>query len=92
MQSKTKEHLEVTVDGLLTTSSPEREHKRLDVLKTWKLYINGKFPRSESGRYYILKNRSGKFLAYISRASHKEFRDADVAVHNALTSLWTCRK
>jgi acyl-CoA reductase-like NAD-dependent aldehyde dehydrogenase len=86
MEPKSKDHLEVTVDGLLTTGSPEKEHKRLDVLKTYKLYINGKFPRSESGRYYILKNRSGKFLANISRASRKDFRDAVVAARKAQLS------
>jgi acyl-CoA reductase-like NAD-dependent aldehyde dehydrogenase len=83
MQSKIKEQLEVTVDGLLTTVATENEHKRLDVLKTYKLYINGKFPRSESGRYYILKSREGKFLANVSRASRKDFRDAVVAARKA---------
>ena len=83
MEPKQKQQLEITVDGLLTTGIPEKEHKRLDVLKTYKLYINGKFPRSESGRYYILKSRLGKFLASVSRASRKDFRDAVVAAREA---------
>mgnify|MGYP003335519721 CR=1 FL=1 len=85
-----KQQLEITVDGLLTSSAPEKEHKRLDVLKTYKLYINGKFPRSESGRYYILKSRAGKFLANVSRASRKDFRDAVVAARKAQPA-WAAR-
>jgi len=57
--------------------------KRLDVLKTYKLYVDGKFPRTESGRYYILKDAEGKSLANICRGSRKDFRDAVVAARKA---------
>src|SRR5580692_4683199 len=49
---------------------------RLDVKKTYKLYIGGKFPRSESGRYLPAKSASGKHLDNVSHASRKDFRDA----------------
>ena len=42
-----------------------RAEKRLAVLKTYKIYIGGQFPRTESGRYYIAKNAAGKKLANI---------------------------
>ncbi len=61
----------------------DKKGKRLDVLKTYKLYIDGKFPRTESGRYYILKDESGKSIASICRASRKDFREAVVAARKA---------
>jgi acyl-CoA reductase-like NAD-dependent aldehyde dehydrogenase len=56
---------------------------RLDVMKTYKLYIGGKFPRTESGRYYTLKNSSGKTIANICRGSRKDFREAVVVARKA---------
>jgi acyl-CoA reductase-like NAD-dependent aldehyde dehydrogenase len=56
---------------------------RLDVLKTYKLYIDGKFPRTESGRYFKLNDNSGKTIASICRASRKDFRDAVVSSRKA---------
>ncbi len=56
---------------------------RLDVRKTYKLYIGGKFPRSESGRTYELKDHSGEFLANVALASRKDARDAVVAARAA---------
>ncbi|MCS5538653.1 MAG: hypothetical protein NZ804_01565, partial [Roseibacillus sp.] len=53
--------------------------KRLAVNKTYKLYLGGKFPRTESGRYYELKGRKDALLANVSRASRKDFRNAVVA-------------
>ena len=41
-------------------------NKRIPVLKTYKLYINGQFPRTESGRYYKLANRDGKVIANVT--------------------------
>lgn len=58
-------------------------NKRIPVLKTYKLYINGQFPRTESGRYYKLTNRDGKVVANICRGSRKDFRDAVVAARKA---------
>lgn len=53
--------------------------KRLDVLKTYKLYIGGKFPRTESGRYYKPTNSKGEVLGNICLSSRKDFRNAVVA-------------
>jgi acyl-CoA reductase-like NAD-dependent aldehyde dehydrogenase len=55
---------------------------RLPVAKTYKLYIDGKFPRSESGRYYPL-GRGGRVIANVCRGSRKDFREAVVAARNA---------
>jgi len=56
---------------------------RLDVKKTYKLYIGGKFPRSESGRYLPAKSAAGEHLDNYSHASRKDFRDAVVAARAA---------
>jgi acyl-CoA reductase-like NAD-dependent aldehyde dehydrogenase len=53
------------------------------VAKTYKLYIGGAFPRTESGRYTELRNPDGRFLANVSRASRKDFRNAVVAARAA---------
>lgn len=57
---------------------------RLDVKKTYKLYIGGKFPRSESGRYLPAKSASGVHLDNFAHASRKDFRDAVVAARAAM--------
>lgn len=49
---------------------------RIDVKKTYKLFINGAFPRSESGRVYEVKNGKGEFIANPALASRKDLRDA----------------
>lgn len=56
---------------------------RLDVRKTYKLFIGGKFPRSESGRSYEVVTAKGEFSANASHASRKDFRDAVVAARSA---------
>ncbi|WP_130444190.1 aldehyde dehydrogenase family protein [Kribbella rubisoli] len=61
------------------------ETQRLEVRKTYKLYIGGAFPRSESGRSYVVSNAKGKFLANASQASRKDARDAVVAARKAFT-------
>jgi acyl-CoA reductase-like NAD-dependent aldehyde dehydrogenase len=58
---------------------------RLDVRKTYKLYIGGKFPRSESGRSYEVVSAKGTFLANASMGSRKDVRDAVVAARGALS-------
>lgn len=58
-------------------------NKRLNILKTYKLYVDGKFPRTESGRYYIHKDKNGNALANICQSSRKDFRDAVVAARKA---------
>jgi len=57
---------------------------RLDVKKTYKLYIGGKFPRSESGRYLPAKSAAGGHLDNFAHASRKDFRDAVVAARAAV--------
>ena len=57
---------------------------RLAVPKTYKLYIGGKFPRSESGRVYDLVSASGSFLANVAKASRKDARDAVRAARSAV--------
>lgn len=59
---------------------------RIPVHKTYKVYINGQFPRTESGRYYDLKNKAGKVLANVCLCSRKDFKNAQVAARAALTS------
>lgn len=56
---------------------------RLAVRKTYKLYVNGAFPRSESGRTYEVTDTKGHFLANAARASRKDARDAVVAARAA---------
>ncbi|MFI8854668.1 aldehyde dehydrogenase family protein [Streptomyces sp. 891-h] len=66
-------------------STPEtRSSARLSVLKTYKLYVGGKFPRSESGRVYeVTDAKSGQWLANAPLASRKDARDAVVAARKA---------
>jgi acyl-CoA reductase-like NAD-dependent aldehyde dehydrogenase len=56
---------------------------RIDVRKTYKLYIGGAFPRSESGRSYVVSDSKGNFLANASQASRKDARDAVQAARKA---------
>jgi len=56
---------------------------RIEILKTYKIYIGGQFPRTESGRYYIAKSSDGKGLANVCLCSRKDFRDAVVAARSA---------
>ena len=51
---------------------------RINVLKTYKLFIGGKFPRTESGRYFHVKSKNGDLLANMCLASRKDFRNAVV--------------
>jgi acyl-CoA reductase-like NAD-dependent aldehyde dehydrogenase len=63
---------------------------RLEVLKTYKIYIGGQFPRTESGRYYTPLNKAGNPLANVCLSSRKDFREAVVAARNAFGS-WSSR-
>jgi acyl-CoA reductase-like NAD-dependent aldehyde dehydrogenase len=56
---------------------------RLEVRKTYKLYLGGKFPRTESGRSYLVSEAKGKPWANACRASRKDVRDAVVAARKA---------
>jgi len=60
--------------------------RRIDVRKTYKLYIGGDFPRSESGRSYVVRASNGDPLANAVRASRKDLRDAVRAARKAAQS------
>jgi acyl-CoA reductase-like NAD-dependent aldehyde dehydrogenase len=61
---------------------------RLDVRKTYKLLVNGAFPRSESGRSYEVSSHDGRFTANVAQGSRKDVRDAVVAARNAQPKWW----
>lgn len=58
---------------------------RQQIRKTYKLFVGGAFPRSESGRTYVVTDVSGAFLANAARASRKDVRDAVVAARGGFT-------
>jgi acyl-CoA reductase-like NAD-dependent aldehyde dehydrogenase len=60
-----------------------KSNGRLAVAKTYKIYIDGKFPRTESGRYFALKDGKGTVVANVCRSSRKDFRNAVVAARKA---------
>ena len=62
--------------------------ERLEVRKTYKLLINGAFPRSESGRSYEVTSKKGAFLANVAQGSRKDVRDAVAAARNAQSKWW----
>ena len=68
-----------TTNGTATTPA-----SRIEVRKTYKLYIGGAFPRSESGRSYLVKGADGTPLANACRASRKDVRDAVRAARKAV--------
>ena len=57
--------------------------ERLEILKTYKIYIGGQFPRTESGRYYDPKNAKGEALANVCLSSRKDLRNAVTAARKA---------
>lgn len=65
-------------------------NKRVEVLKTYKLYIGGAFPRTESGHYYVPVNAAGEPLGNMSLSSRKDFRDAVVQARAAFKG-WSAR-
>lgn len=56
---------------------------RIAVAKTYKIYIGGKFPRTESGRYFTLEDKKGNVIANLCRGSRKDFRNSVVAARKA---------
>jgi acyl-CoA reductase-like NAD-dependent aldehyde dehydrogenase len=71
------------------SSTPPAE-QRLDVRKTYKLYVGGAFPRSESGRSYPVTDADGGFWANAALASRKDVRDAVKAARSAFAG-WSAR-
>ncbi len=63
---------------------------RVDVRKTYKLFIGGEFPRSESGHSYVVNDARGRFVANAALASRKDARDAVVAARKAFPG-WSGR-
>jgi acyl-CoA reductase-like NAD-dependent aldehyde dehydrogenase len=63
---------------------------RIEIQKTYKIFIGGQFPRTESGRYYPLKDKKGNVIANICLSSRKDFRNAEVAARGALSG-WSSR-
>jgi acyl-CoA reductase-like NAD-dependent aldehyde dehydrogenase len=63
---------------------------RIDVRKTFKLYIGGAFPRSESGYSYVVNDAKGAFVANAALASRKDARDAVTAARKAFGG-WSAR-
>jgi acyl-CoA reductase-like NAD-dependent aldehyde dehydrogenase len=63
---------------------------RLNVLKTYKIYIGGQFPRTESGRYYKAYGKDGEAIANVCLSSRKDVRNAVVAARKASKS-WSER-
>lgn len=63
---------------------------RLEILKTYKIFIGGQFPRTESGRYYSPLNKKGEALANMCLSSKKDHRNAVVAARKAFGS-WSER-
>jgi acyl-CoA reductase-like NAD-dependent aldehyde dehydrogenase len=64
--------------------------KREDIKKTYKLYIGGKFPRTESGRYIKWTDPKNSTYVNVCRGSRKDFRNSVVAARNAFTD-WSSR-
>ncbi len=59
------------------------KNRRIAVAKTYKIYIGGKFPRTESGRYFTLEDKRGNIIANMCRGSRKDFRNSVVAARKA---------
>jgi len=57
--------------------------KRVAIAKTYKIYIDGKFPRTESGRYFALRDKKERVVANVCRGSRKDFRNSVVAARKA---------
>ena len=67
-----------------------RADVRQSVRKTYKLFIGGQFPRSESGYSYVVEDAKGRFVANAAKASRKDARDAVVAARGAVKD-WSGR-
>ena len=63
---------------------------KIPIAKTYKLFIDGAFPRSESGRTFSVNNYEGELIANVSQASRKDFREAVRAARSA-QSPWASR-
>ena len=82
--------LDVTTPGKISETVNLEVADNLNINKTYKLYIGGAFPRTESGRFIQLTDKRKKPLANYCRASRKDFRNAVVAARKAFTG-WAQR-
>ena len=83
METKAKITKKISFENGHSLNGNGVTEKRLTVLKTYKLYIDGKFPRTESGRFYKLSDANGNVIANVCRSSRKDFRDAVVSSRKA---------
>jgi acyl-CoA reductase-like NAD-dependent aldehyde dehydrogenase len=86
-KEKNKVTKKLTIENGHSLNGHAKAETRLSIQKTYKLYIDGKFPRTESGRYYKLNDTTGNVLANVCRASRKDFRDA-VVVARKVQNDW----
>ena len=77
----TKTNTKIKSNGIASVNGTA--DRALSVQKTYKLYIGGKFSRTESGRYYTLHDKKNNLLANVCRGSRKDFRNAVVAARKA---------
>ena len=63
---------------------------RIEILKTYKIFIGGQFPRTESGRYYPLLDKNKNNIANMCLSSRKDYRNAVVAARGAFGG-WSCK-
>ncbi len=73
----------VAANGVNGSNGNAAKKERLPVMKTYKIFIGGKFPRTESGRYYQPKGTDGKPLANVCRSSRKDVRESVIAARKA---------
>ncbi len=79
-----------TIKKTITSTQIIQTKNRLEVLKTYKIYIGGQFPRTESGRFYTATNAVGQKLANVCLSSRKDFRDAVISARAAFGG-WSAR-
>ena len=68
----------------------KKTNNRVEVVKTWKLYLGGGFPRSESGRSVAVEDTTGQTVGHVCRASRKDLRDA-VEFARKSSASWAAR-
>lgn len=83
MPAKKKESPDSVASATRVTAGATATAPRLAVRKTYKLFIGGAFPRSESGRTYVVADSKGQFVANAAQASRKDARDAVLAARAA---------
>ena len=89
-RSSKKKNGQVSKAYLNGQHKPFKAEDHLSVNKTYKLYIGGAFPRTESGRYYKVLDLKGDLVANACRGSRKDFRNAVVAARRTFKG-WSAR-